>query len=370
MYDETVPAAEPLRAVAAAQEPADPRDPWLRPGAAGARVRSRPGQPGHGCAAAPRSQPAMIADGQIAGGHAGASALICCECGGNPYLGLPGSVLACRGSASRTRQPGDVPHTGSAAAIWPGQRQRVPQEPRRGGSVTAETPVHDTLAGLFAAAAGHGGVPPGQAADGQRVRSLEVRWIFPGRLTAAVAGWFARFPARTESREDAYLLDRGWPGVSVKVRGGGRCEVKVYRGSPGILEVAGPRPRALGGLAEVAPCAAPVQPRQRYPAGWRPVRKRRRISRFSLADGQIVARAQQRGREPGCEVELTEIRTERPGLVVPGIRGDRPRRPAPQPTPGHRRARVRPGPARRRGTWPGSLQVLSAVAWPAAGHRE
>jgi hypothetical protein len=39
------------------------------------------------------------------------------------------------------------------------------------------------------------------------------------------------------------------------------------------------------------------------------VRKRRRISRFSLADGQIVARAQQRGHEPGCEVELTEIRT-------------------------------------------------------------
>ena len=27
------------------------------------------------------------------------------------------------------------------------------------------------------------------------VRSLEVRWIFPGQLEAAVAGWFARFPA-------------------------------------------------------------------------------------------------------------------------------------------------------------------------------
>ncbi len=29
----------------------------------------------------------MIAGGQIAGGHIGASGLICCECGGNPYLG-------------------------------------------------------------------------------------------------------------------------------------------------------------------------------------------------------------------------------------------------------------------------------------------
>ena len=81
--------------------------------------------------------------------------------------------------------------------------------------------------------------------DIEGVRSLEVRWIFPGRLTAAVAGWFGRFPARTESRKDTYLLDPRLPGVSVKVRGGGPVEVKVYRGSPGILEVAG---RACGRL--------------------------------------------------------------------------------------------------------------------------
>ena len=43
-------------------------------------------------------------------------------------------------------------------------------------------------------------------------RSLEVRWIFPGQLEAAVAGWFGRFPARTESREDTYLLEPGWAG--------------------------------------------------------------------------------------------------------------------------------------------------------------
>jgi hypothetical protein len=39
------------------------------------------------------------------------------------------------------------------------------------------------------------------------VRSLEVRWIFPGQLETAVIGWFERFPARMESREDSYLLD-------------------------------------------------------------------------------------------------------------------------------------------------------------------
>jgi hypothetical protein len=71
------------------------------------------------------------------------------------------------------------------------------------------------------------------------VRSLEVRWIFPGQLAAAVAGWFERFPAETESREDTYLLDPPLPGLSVKIRGGQALEVKAYRGSPGILEVAG-----------------------------------------------------------------------------------------------------------------------------------
>ena len=81
------------------------------------------------------------------------------------------------------------------------------------------------------------GPPDSLVSEG--VRSLEVRWIFPGQLTAAVARWFGRFPAGTESREDSYLLDPPLPGLSVKVRGGGALEVKVFRGSPGMLEVAG-----------------------------------------------------------------------------------------------------------------------------------
>jgi len=54
------------------------------------------------------------------------------------------------------------------------------------------------------------------------VRSLEVRWIFPGQLEAAVAAWFGRFPAATESRENTYLLDPQFGGLSVKVREGAR----------------------------------------------------------------------------------------------------------------------------------------------------
>jgi hypothetical protein len=70
------------------------------------------------------------------------------------------------------------------------------------------------------------------------VRSLEVRWIFPGQLEAAVARWFGRFPAAMESQEDAYLLDPHLRGLSVKIRGGAALEVKMY-GSQGTLDVEG-----------------------------------------------------------------------------------------------------------------------------------
>ena len=120
---------------------------------------------------------------------------------------------------------------------------------------------------------------------------------------------FGRFPAVMESREDTYLLDPQLRGLSVKVRGGGALEVKVYRGSPGILEVAG---RARGRLEAWQKWSFPVsllRPHSGDPVGWRPVHKRRRITRFSVASGPIVAPAPGLGGEPRCEVELTEVRT-------------------------------------------------------------
>ena len=150
---------------------------------------------------------------------------------------------------------------------------------------------------------------PPQRPITEGVRSLEARWIFPGQLETAVAGWFGRFPAVMESREDAYLLDPQLGGLSVKVRGGGALEVKAYRGSPGILEVAG---RARGRLEAWEKWSfpfSPLRPHSGDPAGWRPVRKRRRIAQFSLASGPISAPAPGLPGEPRCEVELTEVRT-------------------------------------------------------------
>jgi hypothetical protein len=143
----------------------------------------------------------------------------------------------------------------------------------------------------------------------EAVRSLEVRWIFPGQLEAAVTRWFGRFPARTESREDTYLLDPPLPGLSVKVRGDRALEVKAYRGSPGILKLA---ERVRGRLEFWQKWSfpfSPPSPGSGNPPGWTPVRKQRRISRFSRASGQIVAPAAGLGQQPQCEVELTEVHT-------------------------------------------------------------
>ena len=143
----------------------------------------------------------------------------------------------------------------------------------------------------------------------EAVRSLEVRWIFPGQLEAAVARWFARFPAAVESREDTYLMDPPLRGLSVKVRGGGALEVKVYRDGPGILEVAG---RARGRMETWHKWSFPFSPLSRGvgdPPGWRPVHKKRRISRFSLTSRPIAGRGARPAEQPGCEVELAEVRT-------------------------------------------------------------
>ena len=142
------------------------------------------------------------------------------------------------------------------------------------------------------------------------IRSLEVRWIFPGQLETAVTEWFARFPAELETRDDSYLLSPGLPGHSVKLRGGAALEVKAYRGSPGILEVAG---RARGRLESWHKWSFPfgsLSHGDGDSAGWRLVKKTRRVSQFPLPGQTIQACGRGPGAEErGCAVELTEVLT-------------------------------------------------------------
>lgn len=148
--------------------------------------------------------------------------------------------------------------------------------------------------------------PPGNSVIGG-LSTVEVRWILPGQLDTAIAGWFGRFPAETESREDAYLIRPVLRGLSVKIRAGRALEVKVRLGGPGNLEAAG---RARGRLESWRKWSFPFGPPGPVGAGppaWTVVHKRRRISRFRLASGRITAGIPGRATEPACAVELTEV---------------------------------------------------------------
>ena len=150
--------------------------------------------------------------------------------------------------------------------------------------------------------------PPGPPVI-QGPSTIEVRWILPGQLDAAVAGWFGRFPAVMDSREDAYLVHPLLRGLSVKIRAGRLLEVKRYHGSPGILDAEG---RARGRIECWRKWSfpfGPLGPGDAGPPGWTVVHKRRRMSRFRLCGGRLVADAAERAAGPECGVEVTEVRS-------------------------------------------------------------
>jgi hypothetical protein len=125
--------------------------------------------------------------------------------------------------------------------------------------------------------------------------SLETRWIVPGRLPVAMAGWFARYPATAEARQDTYLLQPQLPGLSVKLRDDSALEVKAYLGSRGILGLPGHHRGRLQSWRKWSfPCWSPGRA-DAAPAGWVTVRKRRCKSWVPLVGGQA-----------GCTVELTQ----------------------------------------------------------------
>jgi hypothetical protein len=140
--------------------------------------------------------------------------------------------------------------------------------------------------------------------------TFEVRWILPGQLDSAVAGWLGRFPCGMDSREDAYLSNPVLRGLSVKIRAGQMLEVKQYDGSPGILDTAG---RARGRIESWRKWSfpfGPLGPNDAGTPGWTVLRKRRQITRFRLAGERLMAGAQQAATETACTVELTEVRLD------------------------------------------------------------
>jgi hypothetical protein len=155
------------------------------------------------------------------------------------------------------------------------------------------------------------GLPTGPQGNSviEGLRTAEVRWILPGQLDAAVAGWFGRFPAGMDSREDAYLIHPVLRVLSVKIRAGQLLDVKQYQDSPGILDAAG---RARGRIESWRKWSFPIGllgPHEAGPPGWTVVHKRRRMSRFQLVGGRLTADVPEQATESACTVDLTEVRS-------------------------------------------------------------
>jgi hypothetical protein len=94
----------------------------------------------------------------------------------------------------------------------------------------------------------------------------------------------------------------------VKIRAGQLLEVKQYQGSPGILDAVGHARGRLESWRKWSFPFGPLGPDDATPPSWTVVHKRRRMSRFRLAGGRLVADVAERATGPECGVELTEVR--------------------------------------------------------------
>lgn len=134
--------------------------------------------------------------------------------------------------------------------------------------------------------------------------TLEVRWVLPGLLDEGMVRWFGRLSPRTEQRHDLYLVSPQVQGLSLKIRGGARLEVKVRERDAGIFDLPG---RARGGMEYWRKWSFPLASQSEVAptsVDWRRVGKRRRVSSFSASALHRLARLPD---EDGCTVELTEI---------------------------------------------------------------
>ena len=201
-------------------------------------------------------------------------------------------------------------------------------------------------------------------------RSLEVRWIFPGQLEAAVARWFRAVPGQ-DGVTRGHLPARAAAGWAVgEGPRGGALEVKAYRGSPGILELAGRASGRLESWQKWSFPVSPLSPGSGNPAGGGRSARDGASAGSHRAAGRSLRVPRGHSQEPGCEVELTEVHTSGQDWWSLGFEATGPRdllRSELEATAALVFAEALPGGVE---AWPGSIQVLCRVARPAAGHRE
>jgi hypothetical protein len=145
------------------------------------------------------------------------------------------------------------------------------------------------------------------AERGRGAMSLETRWMLPGPLPIAMIEWLGPFDVAIERREDQYLLNPSSEELGVKIKGAILLDLKVLRGSPGLLEI----PQVGQGRLEIwEKWSFPADATGRSPgnaSSWLTVQKVRRRRSFRLSQGQLVERGLSEAELPGCTLELTEI---------------------------------------------------------------
>ena len=122
-----------------------------------------------------------------------------------------------------------------------------------------------------------------------------------------MADWFGRLPKRVESRQDTYLLDPRLEGLSVKIRGDTRLEVKLQDGTSEVFDLPG---RARGRMSSWQKWSFPIGSEHqqiRDSPDWRRVEKVRGISWFSPTGELLPAPPPGEESPAGCTVELTDI---------------------------------------------------------------
>ena len=120
--------------------------------------------------------------------------------------------------------------------------------------------------------------------------------------------WFSPSVWQLETRTDTYLVIRQAEGLSVKIRGGLRLDIKVSIGDEGVIDL--PQ-HAHGRTQSWKKWSLPMPPVREIKAqspDWVQIAKRRRIGWFSVAHGVATAGGPGAARtDATCAVELTEV---------------------------------------------------------------
>lgn len=136
---------------------------------------------------------------------------------------------------------------------------------------------------------------------------MEVRWLRPGGLAPALIEWFTPFVDEVETREDTYLVAEHVTGISVKIRGGERLEIKVAGGDGGVLDVAR-QARGRTQYWQKWSFRTPVVSEADVAGpNWVGLGKHRRIGRFSVRNGVATPHADDPAGDDTCAVEVTEV---------------------------------------------------------------